>query len=53
MWPVAVDCPSGVDCDSGEAAQETIPADLSVCMAAVKKGLLAFQLLICAAVLKW
>jgi NAD(P)H-hydrate epimerase len=39
---VAVDCPSGVDCDSGEAALECIPADLTVCMAAVKKGLLAF-----------
>jgi len=45
---VAVDCPSGVDCDSGQAAEETIPADLTVTMAAVKKGLLefpAFQLL--------
>ncbi len=37
---VAVDCPSGVDCDSGAAAAETIPADLTVCMAAVKEGLL-------------
>jgi ADP-dependent NAD(P)H-hydrate dehydratase / NAD(P)H-hydrate epimerase len=37
---VAVDCPSGVDCDSGEAALECIPADLTVCMAAVKWGLL-------------
>jgi len=37
---VAMDCPSGVDCDSGEAAIETIPADLTVCMAAVKQGLL-------------
>ncbi|MCD4673463.1 MAG: NAD(P)H-hydrate dehydratase [Anaerolineaceae bacterium] len=36
---VAVDCPSGVDCDSGEAAIECIPADLTVCMAAVKQGL--------------
>jgi NAD(P)H-hydrate epimerase len=39
---VAVDCPSGVDCDSGQAAEETIPADLTVCMAAVKVGLLKF-----------
>jgi len=39
---VAVDCPSGVDLDSGEAAEETIPADLTVCMAAVKRGLLRF-----------
>lgn len=40
-YVVAVDCPSGVDCDTGEAAQECIPADLTVCMAAVKQGLLA------------
>lgn len=42
-WPpyvVAVDCPSGLDCDSGEAADEVIPASLTVCMAAVKRGLL-------------
>ncbi|MCX8062436.1 MAG: NAD(P)H-hydrate dehydratase [Anaerolineales bacterium] len=37
---VAVDCPSGVDCDSGEAAPEVIPAELTVTMAAVKAGLL-------------
>ena len=37
---VAVDCPSGVDSDSGEAALESIPADLTVTMAAVKQGLL-------------
>jgi len=36
---VAVDCPSGVDCDSGEVAEETIPADITVTMAAVKQGL--------------
>jgi NAD(P)H-hydrate epimerase len=39
---VAVDCPSGVDLDSGEAAEEAIPADLTICMAAVKSGLLRF-----------
>lgn len=39
---VAVDCPSGVDCDSGETAGETLKAELTVCMAAVKQGLLAF-----------
>ena len=42
-WPpyiVAVDCPSGVDCDSGEAAPQTIPADATVTMAAIKQGLL-------------
>jgi ADP-dependent NAD(P)H-hydrate dehydratase / NAD(P)H-hydrate epimerase len=39
---VAVDCPSGVNCDTGECAPEVIPADLTVCMAAVKQGLLRF-----------
>lgn len=38
---VAVDCPSGVDSDTGEAAPECIPADLTVTMAAVKRGLLS------------
>jgi len=44
---VAVDCPSGVNCDTGEAAVECIKADLTVTMAAVKQGLLklpAFEL---------
>jgi ADP-dependent NAD(P)H-hydrate dehydratase / NAD(P)H-hydrate epimerase len=50
-WPpyiIAVDCPSGVDCDSGQAAPQTIPADATVTMAAVKQGLLklpAFDLI--------
>jgi ADP-dependent NAD(P)H-hydrate dehydratase / NAD(P)H-hydrate epimerase len=39
---VAVDVPSGVDCDSGEVAPETLSADLTVTMAAVKQGLLKF-----------
>jgi NAD(P)H-hydrate epimerase len=42
-WPpfvVAVDCPSGVDCDSGEAAEQTLPANATVTMAAIKQGLL-------------
>ncbi|NPV78075.1 MAG: NAD(P)H-hydrate dehydratase [Anaerolineae bacterium] len=39
---VAVDCPSGVDCESGETAPETIPAHVTVCMGAVKKGLVRF-----------
>lgn len=39
---VAVDCPSGVDCDSGQTAPETLKADLTVTMAAVKQGLLRF-----------
>jgi NAD(P)H-hydrate epimerase len=37
---IAVDCPSGVDCDSGQVGDETIAADLTVTMAAVKQGLL-------------
>jgi len=44
---VAVDVPSGVDSDTGEAAEQTIPADMTVTMAAVKRGLLklpAFEL---------
>lgn len=39
---IAVDCPSGVDADSGQAADECIPADLTITMAAVKRGLLRF-----------
>jgi NAD(P)H-hydrate epimerase len=39
-YVIAVDCPSGVDCDSGDVAEQAIPADLTVTMAAVKQGLL-------------
>jgi ADP-dependent NAD(P)H-hydrate dehydratase / NAD(P)H-hydrate epimerase len=39
---IAVDCPSGVDCDTGNAAPESIPAQLTVTMAAIKQGLLKF-----------
>jgi NAD(P)H-hydrate epimerase len=39
---VSVDCPSGVDCDLGHVAEEAIPAELTVTMAAVKRGLLRF-----------
>jgi len=35
---VAVDCPSGVDCDSGESAEDCLAADMTVTMAAVKQG---------------
>lgn len=44
-WPpyvVAADCPSGVNTDTGEAAPETIPASLTLCMGAIKRGLLQF-----------
>ncbi len=37
---LAVDCPSGVDSDTGEAAPETLPADVTATMAAIKQGLL-------------
>ncbi len=39
---VAVDCPSGVNCDTGEAVDEAIPASVTMTMAAVKQGLLKF-----------
>lgn len=39
---VAVDCPSGVDCDSGAAGDHVIPAELTICLDAVKAGLLRF-----------
>jgi hydroxyethylthiazole kinase-like uncharacterized protein yjeF len=39
---VAVDCPSGVDCDSGAAAPECLRADTTVTMAAYKQGLFKF-----------
>ncbi len=39
---IAVDCPSALDCDTGEMAEETIYADLTVTLAAVKPGLLIF-----------
>lgn len=38
----AVDCPSGVDCDSGEHAEQALTADMTVTLAAVKRGLLTF-----------
>lgn len=37
---VAVDCPSGVDCDSGACDPQALKADLTVTMAAAKQGLL-------------
>ena len=39
---VAVDCPSGVDCDLGLIAPETLNTDLTVTMAAAKPGLYTF-----------
>jgi hydroxyethylthiazole kinase-like uncharacterized protein yjeF len=37
---IAVDCPSGVDNKSGEVEDACIHADFTVCMAAIKQGLL-------------
>ena len=39
---VAVDCPSGLDCDSGETAPECLQADITVTMGAIKQGMLKF-----------
>jgi NAD(P)H-hydrate epimerase len=39
---VAVDCPSGLDCDGGDVAGEVLRADATVTLAAVKPGLLHF-----------
>jgi len=39
---VAVDCPSGVDCDTGQVSSVCLTADLTVTMAAVKAGTLQF-----------
>lgn len=41
-YMVAVDCPSGLDCDTGEVDRETIPADLTITLGAAKSGLLKF-----------
>jgi len=42
MPVVAVDCPSGVNCDNGQAAPECLPAEMTATMACVKQGLLKF-----------
>jgi len=39
---IAVDCPSGMDCDSGEVSNGTIKADETICLEAVKKGMLTY-----------
>jgi hydroxyethylthiazole kinase-like uncharacterized protein yjeF len=45
-WPhpvvVAVDCPSGLDCDTGQLDKHTIPAHETVTFAAAKPGLFTF-----------
>lgn len=37
---LAVDCPSGVDCDTGQVAHGTLRADTTVTLGAVKPGLI-------------
>lgn len=39
---LAIDCPSGVDCDSGEVDPKTITADATITFIAAKPGLLTF-----------
>jgi NAD(P)H-hydrate epimerase len=39
---IAVDCPSGVDCSTGSVSPGTMQATLTVCMEAVKVGLVKF-----------
>jgi NAD(P)H-hydrate epimerase len=39
---IAVDIPSGIDCDTGVVAEETLQADLTVTMAAAKTGFYQF-----------
>jgi NAD(P)H-hydrate epimerase len=39
---VAVDCPSGLNCDTGELDSVALPCDLTVTFAAAKRGQLAF-----------
>lgn len=42
LW-VAVDCPSGMDCGSGEVSSGTIKADLTICLEAVKAGIMTYS----------
>lgn len=41
-YVAAIDCPSGMDCDTGETAEHCIKADTTICMEAIKVGLLSF-----------
>ena len=38
LWVVAVDCPSGLDCDSGSLDPHALPADQTVTFAYAKRG---------------
>lgn len=50
---IAVDCPSGIDCDTGDASIECIPANLTVTMAAIKQGILKFPAFNFVGALRW
>lgn len=41
IW-VAVDCPSGVDAQNGEVSPGTKPAQMTICLEAVKAGLMSY-----------
>jgi NAD(P)H-hydrate epimerase len=41
-YVIAVDCPSGLDCDTGEVGDLTLPADETVTFGAVKRGQVLF-----------
>lgn len=41
-YVLAVDCPSGVNCDTGEIDALTLPADETITFIAAKRGLLTF-----------
>ncbi|HSN95017.1 MAG TPA: NAD(P)H-hydrate dehydratase [Anaerolineaceae bacterium] len=49
---VALDCPSGVDCNSGAADPLTLKAQTTLCIEAVKLGLLKFPAANCTGKLK-
>ncbi len=40
---IAVDCPSGMDCETGEVSTGTQRADVTICLEAVKKGMLTYS----------
>jgi len=40
---IAVDCPSGMDCESGEVSRGTVKAAETVCLEAVKRGMLTYS----------
>jgi hydroxyethylthiazole kinase-like uncharacterized protein yjeF len=42
MVILAIDCPSGIDCSTGEVSADIIHCDYTLSMAAVKTGLLSF-----------